>query len=383
MDEARDLVIAQQVAVSQGANKARSPRAPTHDLQVASNESVAQQSTPENTFDVFLLYRARSGGNILTPALLQRIQEVEAMFLNEKSYTDICLRVPNPSGGASVCAQYASFVDAAPFVSQSFVRSSEVSLAVPFTVDPSAAGTTQASINALLRDYAVNATQGIEVQRTKLDPGTWTPQERLHVGSLGAVSAAFGADFGLCDSTLTNCDITTEYARSFFPMGVPLKGYADSGDEFDQQQLDFGDAIQEFAEFVVAELAAEDGDGDVQVLIFGAQVAQQQRQSIIQTDILWAGASVAFVLLYLGVHTTSPFLGLTGMFQILISLPTAIFIYRIVLGIDFFQALHALAIFVILGIGADNIFVFIDAVSIACMCAVCVAGALCILLCAV
>jgi hypothetical protein len=51
------------------------------------------------------------------------------------------------------------------------------------------------------------------------------------------------------------------------------------------------------------------------------------------------------------------------MLQILISLPIAIFIYRVMFGIDFFQTLHALAIFVILGIGADNIFVFIDAVS--------------------
>jgi len=369
MDEARDLVISQQANVRTPGTTYEANRQNRHlfSSQTGVDSAVLQQSVPESDFDVFLLYRARSGGNIFTPALLQRIQEVEAKFINEKLYTDICLRVLNPSGGASVCAQYASFVDAAPSVSQSFTRSSEVSLAVPFTVDPSTAGTTQATIDALLREYAVNATQGIEVQRTKLDPGTWTPQERLHVGSLSAVSAAFGADFGLCDATLTNCDITSEYARSFFPMGVPLNGYADKGDDFDGQKEDFNEAIKDFADFVVAELSPEDGDGDVQVLIFGAQVLQQQILAIISTDILWAGASVAFVLLYLGVHTTSPFLGLTGMFQILISLPIAIFIYRIVFAIDFFQTLHALAIFVILGIGADNIFVFIDAVSIACM----------------
>ena len=332
-------------------------------MQVGANDTVSQQSVPESEFDVFLLYRSRNGDNILTPSMLRRIQAVEAQFLNDRSYTDICLRVPNPAGGDAVCAQFASFVAPAPSVGLTFASSNEVALSVPFTVDPSAASTTQATIDALLREYALNATQGLEVQRTKLDPGTWTTQERLQVESLAAVSAAFGADFGLCDAALTTCDITTEYARSFFPMGVPLKGYVDAGDDFDGQKLDFNDAIVDFADFVVKELAPEDGVGDVQVLIFGQQVSQQQLQAIIATDILWAGASIAFVLLYLCIHTTSPFLGLTGMFQILISLPIAIFIYRIVFAIDFFQTLHALAIFVILGIGADNIFVFIDAVS--------------------
>ncbi len=335
-------------------------------MQAASNSSeVKTQSIPESDFDFFLMYRSRSGGNILTPQLLRQVQQVEERLLSSKSYSDICLKVPNPAGGPAVCAQYASFVSPGPAVSRTLARSPEVSLSVPFTVDPSRADITQADIDAVLRAYAVNATQGLQVQRTKLDPGTWTPLDRVHVAALGGVSAAFGADFALCDASLATCDITSEYARSYFPMGVPLAGYKDETDDFDGQKLDFNDAIKEFADYIVQDLAPEDGSGDLQVLIFGPQVQQQQLLAIIATDILWAGASIAFVLLYLGVHTTSPFLGLTGMFQILISLPIAIFIYRIVFGIDFFQTLHALAIFVILGIGADNIFVFIDAVSLA------------------
>ncbi len=70
-----------------------------------------------------------------------------------------------------------------------------------------------------------------------------------------------------------------------------------------------------------------------------------------------------FVVLYLCYHTNSAFLGITGILQILMSMPVAIFFYRVILQISFFQTLHSLAIFIILGIGADNIFVFIDAVS--------------------
>jgi len=87
-----------------------------------------------------------------------------------------------------------------------------------------------------------------------------------------------------------------------------------------------------------------------------------QFNTVVQTDLYWAGGSIVFVVLYLCYHTNSAFLGITGILQILMSMPVAIFFYRVVLQISFFQTLHSLAIFIILGIGADNIFVFIDAV---------------------
>merc|ERR1719362_1946498 len=49
------------------------------------------------------------------------------------------------------------------------------------------------------------------------------------------------------------------------------------------------------------------------------------------------------------------------MFQILMSFPLAYFFYRFIYGIPQFDMLSILVIFVLLGIGADDVFVFTDA----------------------
>eukprot|EP01052_Picozoa_sp_SAG31_P045762 SAG31_NODE_8491_length_1441_cov_4.142208_1_plen_51_part_10 len=49
-------------------------------------------------------------------------------------------------------------------------------------------------------------------------------------------------------------------------------------------------------------------------------------------------------------HTGSAFLGCMGMAQIVLTLPAALFFYRIVFMIPFFNQLHILAIYLVLGI---------------------------------
>ena len=61
------------------------------------------------------------------------------------------------------------------------------------------------------------------------------------------------------------------------------------------------------------------------------------------------------------VHTRSFAIASVGMFQILLSFPVTYFFYRVVLNIHHFGTLQVLAVYVILGIGADDIFVLYDA----------------------
>ena len=49
------------------------------------------------------------------------------------------------------------------------------------------------------------------------------------------------------------------------------------------------------------------------------------------------------------------------MLQIILSLPVAFFVYNVIFGINYFMQMHVLAIFLVLGIGADDMFVFTDA----------------------
>ena len=75
----------------------------------------------------------------------------------------------------------------------------------------------------------------------------------------------------------------------------------------------------------------------------------------------WSIFSVLFVLAYLWFHLRSFFLALCGMIIILMSFPVTQMIYRGILAVDMFAGLNKLVIFIVLGIAADNIFVFCDA----------------------
>eukprot|EP01051_Picozoa_sp_SAG22_P023994 SAG22_NODE_6446_length_854_cov_1.358940_1_plen_220_part_10 len=70
---------------------------------------------------------------------------------------------------------------------------------------------------------------------------------------------------------------------------------------------------------------------------------------------------MAFVFIYLWVHSGSAFLAMCGMAHILMSFPLAFLLYRHLFGIMPFYILSFLAIYIILAIGADDIFVFMDA----------------------
>ena len=63
----------------------------------------------------------------------------------------------------------------------------------------------------------------------------------------------------------------------------------------------------------------------------------------------------------MAIHTQSLLLASVGMYEIIIAFPIAFFFYKIVFGVKYFQTLQILSVFVMLGIGADDVFVFVDA----------------------
>ena len=60
-------------------------------------------------------------------------------------------------------------------------------------------------------------------------------------------------------------------------------------------------------------------------------------------------------------HTGSMFVASLGMFEILASFPVSIFLYRILFRVAYLGNIQILSIFVVLGVGADDVFVFFDA----------------------
>ena len=82
---------------------------------------------------------------------------------------------------------------------------------------------------------------------------------------------------------------------------------------------------------------------------------------ILVSDGFKAIMSFVSVFIYLRVMIGSWFLASVGMLEIFLSLPLAWFFFSCVMGIKYFSTLNVLCIFIVAAIGADDIFVFIDA----------------------
>ncbi|KAK9803258.1 hypothetical protein WJX72_001208 [[Myrmecia] bisecta] len=77
-------------------------------------------------------------------------------------------------------------------------------------------------------------------------------------------------------------------------------------------------------------------------------------------DLMWSIGSLGFVALYIWWETGSLFMTLGGLAGVLASLPLAYFLYAAVLGIRWLGVLNFLGVFVVLGLGADDMFVLAD-----------------------
>ena len=78
-------------------------------------------------------------------------------------------------------------------------------------------------------------------------------------------------------------------------------------------------------------------------------------------DMKLAIGSTVFIFTFILFHTRSLWITCLGVFSIVCSFVEANFIYRVVIDFRYFGFFHVLSMFIILGIGADDLFVFWDA----------------------
>ena len=71
--------------------------------------------------------------------------------------------------------------------------------------------------------------------------------------------------------------------------------------------------------------------------------------------------AMAIVLIILILQTGSIFIALCGLFEIAISFPCGLFVWTVLMGEEYITYLMYNGAFIILGIGADDIFVLMDA----------------------
>lgn len=84
-------------------------------------------------------------------------------------------------------------------------------------------------------------------------------------------------------------------------------------------------------------------------------------EDLLLNDALFAFFSLFFVFVYMTIHLRSPFLSGFGTMLILFSFPFTMMIVAGVFRVTYFGTLQIIGVYIVLGIAADDIFVFIDA----------------------
>ena len=78
-------------------------------------------------------------------------------------------------------------------------------------------------------------------------------------------------------------------------------------------------------------------------------------------DMQWAVLSIFMCVIMLLVHLRSKFLTLVSGGLIIFSLPVAVLINQGIFQSSFFGQMHMTVVFIVIGISADDLFVFMDA----------------------
>ena len=161
------------------------------------------------------------------------------------------------------------------------------------------------------------------------------------------------------ETTFTQSNLKSKRARAIFlfagPIEVDGKRYKSYHDDEAEQGEKFVDFTKEVKDTV------ESSTTDLKVKLFNEEWYDIRITEFIMGDFALAILSFIFVLIYISFHLKSFFLASTAMIAIGFSYPIAIVINRFIFQVDFFQSLNFVAVFVILGISADNVFVFTDA----------------------
>ena len=155
-----------------------------------------------------------------------------------------------------------------------------------------------------------------------------------------------------------------ENSQWFFPLG-----HTDTSSQLLRTQFDFAldhkPSETEVAEFrvwlqrVQKPLLQLSGDG-VNVYIGGDVLTEVMVLQELYHDMLMACVSLLLVLIYTAIHCDSLLLAVMAMLMIALSFPVSLFVYYLFFGNAEVGVLNVLSIYIVLGIGVDDCYVFLD-----------------------
>ncbi|KAL3781799.1 hypothetical protein ACHAWO_000866 [Cyclotella atomus] len=172
-------------------------------------------------------------------------------------------------------------------------------------------------------------------------------------------------DFGF-DKTFSSENLVSQYSRGIVFWGGPLKERT-AGNEDEEKDVNKSerDELKEIVKVNYLDEMNLQADPKTHESLnsyyFMTAIIGDTIISIVTQDALLAIFSFIFVFFWIRINTQSWFLAFVGLFEIFFSIPVAWFIFTVVFQIQYFSTLNSLAIFVVAAIGADDIFIFMDA----------------------
>ena len=291
----------------------------TDDSITPSSSVTAGQNERSILYMPLELFYESQGGNVFTKENLLKIKENEDSLFNDPKYkSELCQMQTIASGQITVCKRPLSIIR---FFDGSYK-----------------------SIDATFEDPDFN---NIVTVLTKAKNITLTSAIlNFHIGR----DAVIDQDRNMA---------TSKYTRSLLYFGWPLKGYKSTEvRDFDQRERLNKEISDLYAERL--EETYKDKLGDMNFYYFCFPLLLKAMESQVVYDMALAIASFVFIFLFMLIQTGSIWITSWGIFSIISSFNIANFIYRVVFDYKYFGIFHVLAIFIILGIGSDNIFVFMD-----------------------
>ena len=164
------------------------------------------------------------------------------------------------------------------------------------------------------------------------------------------------------DKNFSKDNTKSKYSRGIFLFGMPQANYKIKGSRGSAEYLKQTDVFVDwFQSNVRGDLMKTKTEGPVETLYLVASVTFGEILDLIIIDMLLAIVSFSFVFLWMWFATGSLLLSFMGMTEMLLCLPMAYFVYTHVLGFKYFDFMCALSLYIIMAIGADDVFIWVDA----------------------
>ena len=157
------------------------------------------------------------------------------------------------------------------------------------------------------------------------------------------------------DENFTPNNMKSGHLRSQFLFGFPIKGYRDWSTTREEQR----NLYKEFIKSYIPMLEKKSTDS-VKVFYGSTDLYDYQAYYLFCEDLKLAIFALVIVYVYMSIHTFSLILALFASACILGSIGVSYFVVRVILGHIKMNVLNGISLFVILGIGVDDAFVFID-----------------------